>query len=60
MRTRTPHWGVLNDESTTLAGVRVADTDTRIKIVKGSPSGSTITPQAGPFAEWTAFSQVRE
>ncbi|MDQ1045937.1 immune inhibitor A domain-containing protein [Streptomyces sp. V4I2] len=39
------------DESTPLAGVRVTDTDTRIKIVKEPLSGSTITLQVGPSAK---------
>jgi immune inhibitor A len=39
------------DESTPLAGVRVTDTDTRIKITKEPLSGSTITLQVGPSAK---------
>ncbi|MFD3499971.1 immune inhibitor A domain-containing protein [Streptomyces sp. NPDC058678] len=39
------------DASTPLAGVRVTDTNTRIKIVKEPLSGSTITLQVGPSAK---------
>ncbi|MFE9440928.1 immune inhibitor A domain-containing protein [Streptomyces sp. NPDC006602] len=39
------------DASTPLAGVRITDTDTRIKIVKEPLSGSTITLQVGPSAK---------
>ncbi len=39
------------DASTPLAGVKVTDTNTRIKIVKEPLSGSTITLQVGPSAK---------
>jgi immune inhibitor A len=42
------HTSTYYDESTPFAGVRVTDTNTKIKIVKEALNGSTITLEVGP------------
>jgi hypothetical protein len=40
-------------------GVKVADTTTKIKIVREAPDGRTISLQVGPTVRWPTYSQVR-